>query len=157
MEKNRSFFMFELMIFVTMGIITLLEIFKFDFFEKVFQFSQIYISWFLGISFGFVFLGVLQSIIKTEKISALEKRKSFFSLFLINLILSASLTAFIKTVALSFFNQFFIYFHVLFLQWIMLLYISFKLKNDYEISGKYFITNELIVLFYVSIILIFVI
>lgn len=157
MGKNKSFFIFEFMIFFTMGIITLLEIFKFDFFEKVFQFSQVYISWFLGISFGFVFLGILQSVIKTEKISALEKRKSFFSLFLINLILSASLTAFIKTVALSFFNQFFIYFHVLFLQWIMLLYISFKLKNDYEISGKYFITNELIVLFYVSMVLIFVV
>lgn len=157
MGKNKSFLVFELIIFIVMGGITLLEIFKFDFFEKVFQFSQIYLSWFLGISFGFVFLGVLQSITSTKKISAIEKRKSFFSLFLINLILSSSLTAFIKTIALSFFNQFFIYFHVLFFQWIMLLYVFFKLKNNYEIQGKYFITNELIILFYAVMILLFVV
>lgn len=129
-----------------MGIITILEIFSFDFFYNVFSFLNSGISWFIGISFGFVFSSFLQGLVKKIKVGAIEKRKEYFSFFLINMIISLSLVALIKGLAVSFFNQFFIYFHPLFLQWLMLLYVTFKVKNNYEISAKYIFANELIIL-----------
>ncbi len=156
MDKKKTFLFLELIIFFSMGIITFLEIIKFELFEKTFSFLQPYIGWFIGLSFGFVFLGFLNTLTRKFKIGLIEKRKEYFSIFLINLCLSFTLVTFIKVIAISFFSKFFIYFHVLFLQWILILYVMFKLKNNYEISQNYLIINELIVLFYTVIIMIFV-
>ena len=148
--------MIELLIFFFMGIITFIEFFQFDLFEKVFIFVQNPAAWLIGLSFGFVFSNIIQGIKKkTEKIN-LVKEKGLFILFLADLIIIALISTGVKELALSFFSSFFIYFHVLFLQWMMFLYLSFKIKNDYEISGKYLLTTELIILFYTAIVLAFI-
>jgi len=143
-----------------MGLITLLEFFAFDFFEKLFNIIQEPTAWLIGLSFGFVFSNIIQGIkTKTKKLSLVNekvKEKGLFILFLADLIIIALVSTGVKALAISFFNNFFIYFHVLFLQWMMFLYISFKVKNNYEISGKYLLTTELIILFYTAIVLVFI-
>jgi hypothetical protein len=156
MKNKGVFVMIELLIFFFMGIITFIEFFQFDLFEKVFIFVQNPAAWLIGLSFGFVFSNIIQGIKKkTEKIN-LVKEKGLFILFLADLIIIALISTGVKELALSFFSSFFIYFHVLFLQWMMFLYLSFKIKNDYEISGKYLLTTELIILFYTAIVLAFI-
>ena len=156
MKSKSVFTTIELLIFFIMGIITFIEFFQFDLFEKVFNFVQDPVSWLIGLSFGFVFSNIIQGIkTKTEKLSPI-KEKGLFILFLADLIIIALVSTGVKALALSFFNNFFIYFHVLFLQWMMFLYLSFKAKNNYELSGKYLLTTELIILFYTVIVLAFV-
>lgn len=156
MENKRVFVIIELIIFLVMGVITLLEFFAFDLFEKVFNFVQDPTAWLIGLSFGFVFSNIIQGIkTKTKKISPI-KEKGLFILFLADLIIIALVSTGVKALAISFFNNFFIYFHVLFLQWMMFLYLSFKVKNNYEISGKYLIVTELMILFYTVIVLILI-
>ena len=146
----------ELIILLVMGLITFIEFFDFNFFERVFNLVQDPVSWLIGLSFGFVFSNLIKTIkTKTEKIK-LVKEKGHFAIFLADLIIIALISTGVKALALSFFNSFFIYFHVLFLQWMMFLYLSFKVKNDYEISGKYLLTTELIILFYTAIVLAFI-
>lgn len=156
MENKRVFVTLELIIFLIMGVITFIEFFDFNFFEVVFNFVQNPVSWLIGLSFGFVFSNLIKTIKnKTEKIK-LVKEKGHFAIFLADLILIALISTGVKALALSFFSSFFIYFHVLFLQWMMFLYLSFKVKNNYEISGKYLLTTELIILFYTAIVLAFI-
>ena len=156
MQTKRQFISFELIILLTLSFITFLEIMSFDLFELVFTFLKDGISWFIGLSFGFVFSSFLQGLTKKVKFRSLEKRKEYFAIFLINMVISLSLVTLVRSLAISFFNQFFIYFHVLFLQWLMILYITFKLKNNYTISGKHLLANELIILVNVILILIFI-
>jgi uncharacterized protein YacL len=156
MKNKRAFIIIELIIFILMGAITLLEFFSFDLFEKVFNLIQDPVSWLIGLSFGFVFSNLVKKIkTKTEKLSPV-KDKGLFVVFLADLIIMALISAGVKELALSFFNNFFIYFQVLFLQWMMFLYLSFKAKNNYAISGKYLLTTELIILFYTIIVLAFI-
>jgi hypothetical protein len=156
MENKRVFIAIELLIFLVMGLITFIEFFNFPFFETVFNFVQNPTAWLIGLSFGFVFSNLIKKVkAKTEKIS-IVKEKGHFAIFLADLIIIALISTGVKALAVSFFNSFFIYFHVLFLQWMMFLYLSFKVKNDYEISGKYLLTTELIILFYTVIVLAFI-
>ncbi|MEM3405608.1 MAG: hypothetical protein QW117_01395 [Candidatus Pacearchaeota archaeon] len=139
----------ELIIFLIMGIITLIEFYNFNIFEKFFLLIKPYVSWFISISFGFVFRQSLnpfkKKIISNKKF---EDKKENFLFFSLNLIIISIIISFTQKIVISFFNSLLIYFHVLFLQWIILIYIAFKLSNGYVISKKYFITNEIIAIIY---------
>jgi len=147
-----------------MGIITFLEIYQFNIFSNVFNFIKDYLSWFIGLSFSTIFSNLFQNFslfmasifIKDQKNNEDKPKKDFFFIFLLSITIMAILSPFIKTIAVYFFNNFFVYFHIIFLQWMIFLYIFFKLKNKYEISGAYFLTNEMIVLIYTGVILYFV-
>jgi len=140
-----------------MGGITALELLNFSLFEHFFSLIKDYTSWFIGISFGFVFsrtIGFFKKGIGELKIAArFTAQREEFIFFILNLAIMAILSTVIKEIAITFFNTFFIYFHVIFLQWILLIYLFFKLTNKYEISAKYFLTNEIIVVVYTAIIL----
>ncbi|NCN86445.1 hypothetical protein GW932_01315 [archaeon] len=156
MSEKKNFFLLEFSLFFLMGIITFFELYYFNIFETIFTYIKPYISWFIGLSFGFVFSEFSKKLTRKIRIGAIERRKEYFSIFLFNMVLSFVIIAGVRTLAITFFNQFFIYFHVLFLEWIIFIYVTFKLKNNYEISAKYFITTQLITLFYVAIILTFI-
>ena len=144
-----------------MGVITFIETINFDLFERFFTYIKIPSAWFVGLSLAYAFSNLFQktlfsSFSKRTKDESKEKG-DFFGGFVVTLLLTSLITPYIKDGAVYFFSDFFLYFHVIILQSMVILYLFFKLKNNYEISGKYFVTNELIVLFYTIIILYFVV
>lgn len=157
MKKFAKFMILEISIFAAMGLITLVEITNFKIFEIFFSFIKNPSSWFVGFSIAYATSSLLQKSIFSffrKKTKEEDKPKDdYFIGFLITIILTSLITPLIKVGASRFFEVFFVYFHIILLQCIILLYFLFKIKGDYKISGKYFLTNELIVLFYTLIIL----
>ena len=156
MNEKRTFLGIEFIIFLVFGIITLMEILFPEILNHIFNIVKDYLSWFIGISFGFVFsntIGFLKQKLHGPEIT--KKFREQFIFFLLNLIILTVLTITVKNYALYFFNNNVImpFFHLIFLQWVMIIYLIFKIVNRYEISTKYFITNELIILLYTCLIL----
>ena len=158
--KKMNFLLIEGLILLTMGGITLIEIYQFDFFEKFFGYIQTPSAWFVGLSLSFAFSSLFQKSLFslfTKKFSKKQENKEdFFVGFLLTLVIGSILTPYVKDIAIYFFSSIFIYFHIILMQSIIVVYLLFKIKNNYEIPAKYFITNELIVLFCTLIILIFI-
>jgi hypothetical protein len=161
MKKLIKFLFLEIFIFVLMGLITFIEMTHFNLFESFFEFIKTPSSWFVGFGLAYAFSNLFQKsifrIFSKRAKSEEEREGDFFIGFLITIILTSLITDFIKDGAEYFLTNFFIYFHVIIMQCIIFLYILFKLKGNYEISGKYFLANEIIVLLYTLIILQFVI
>ena len=157
MHKNVKFFFLELLVFGIMGLITFIEISNFGIFVKSFTYIKTPASWFVGLSLAYAFSNLFQKgmfSIFSKKAKDNEKEKGdFFEGFFVTLLITSLITPYIKDVAVFFFSDFFLYFHVILLQSVIVLYLLFKLKNNYEISGKYFVMSELITLFYTAIIL----
>jgi heme/copper-type cytochrome/quinol oxidase subunit 4 len=157
MKKFMKFIILEISIFTIIGLITLVEITNFKIFETFFTLIKNPSSWFVGFSIAYAASNLLQKSIFSffrKKTKGEEKPKEdYFIGFLMTIILTSLITPLIKVGASNFFGVFFVYFHIILLQCVILLYFLFKIKGDYEISGKYFLTNELIVLFYTLIIL----
>jgi len=148
-EDDKNFFNIELIIFLVLGIITIVEAYSLEIFNKIFLFIKPYASWFIGISFGFVFRNILNPFKK--KITSHKKfieKKEHFLFFVLNLIILAIIISSIQKIVISFFDLLLPYFHVLFFQWIVLIYIIFKLSNNYVLPKEYVITNEIIIVIY---------
>jgi len=160
MRKFINFFFLELFIFLLMGLIILVEITNFKVFESVFTFIKTPSSWFVGLSLAYAFSNLFQkslfSIFSKKTLDENKNKGDFFIGFIITFIITAMITPYIKEAAIYFFTNFFIYFNVILMQCVIILYLFFKLKEGYEISGRYLLTNELIVLFYTVIILYFI-
>jgi hypothetical protein len=157
--KKEGFLRNEFIIASVMGIITLIEILKFDWFQKIFDLVSLPSAWFVGLSLGFAFSSLFQNLLFSlfsKRFNKNEEKENFFVGFVVTLIITSLITPYIKDIATYFFTDFFIYFHIILMQSIIILYLFFKLKNNYEVSGKYFISNEIIILVYTSLILSFV-
>jgi hypothetical protein len=160
MKKGFKFFVLSSSLFVIMGLITLLEIFEFDSFSIFFNFIKTPASWFVGLSLAYAISNLIQNRIfslfskrKLRKGIENESNVETFEIFLTTLVITSLITPYIKQLAVYFFTNFFIYFQVILLQSMIILYLFFKIKNNYEVSGKYFITSEIIALIYAAIIL----
>jgi hypothetical protein len=121
-------------------------------------------SWFIGLSLAFVFSNFLQNAItsyfwKKKNFGKLEVEQGpkgdFFPGFLATLLVTSLATPYLRQMVLYFFENLFPYFHIIILQGILVIYFVFKIKNNYPISGKYLIANELIVLINTGFILYF--
>lgn len=158
--NKKNFLLTEGLIILTMIGITMTEIYYFNLFEKVFSYIQTPSAWFVGLSLGFAFSSLFQKSLFSLFIKKFNKKQEnkedFFVGFLLTLVIGSLLTPYIKDIAIYFFSNIFIYFHIILMQSIIVVYLLFKIKNNYEIPAKYFITNELVVLFCTMLILIFV-
>jgi len=163
MKKFFKFIKIEIFVFAIMALITILEITNFNIFRTVFEFIKTPSSWFVG--FGLAYAcsdllqkGILSFFAKRAVKKEEEERGSgdYFIGFLIAIIITALLTPIIKTGASYFFESLFIYFHIILMQCIIILYVLFKLKEEYDMSAKYFLINEAIVLLNTLVILQFV-
>ncbi|MFA5953735.1 MAG: hypothetical protein WC812_04025 [Candidatus Pacearchaeota archaeon] len=162
MNKKKIFLIVELLIFLIMFSLTILELFNFELFRKIFLLLVEYISWFVSFSFGYL----VSEIFKDSTISLIskfskkrdksgKKEGDVFLGFLIIIIFVAIGISYFKDFISNIFTNFFIYFHILFMQSIILLYLFYKVKYDYEISVKVFLINEFVVLINILIILLF--
>jgi len=162
MSASKKFLYLEFFVFLIISLLTTLEIFNFNLFEKVFLYLQSPSSWLIGFSFGYVFSKVFEdfaipllSKLSRKKDSPKNKNDLFIG-FLIVIVLIALIVPYLKLFFEMIFNNFFIYFHLIFLQSIILLYLFYKLRNNYEISADYVLINEIIILINLLVVIIFV-
>jgi hypothetical protein len=152
-----KFIFIEIAIFFVMGLITLLEIISPHIFESFFTLIKTPASWFVGLSLAYACSSAIQaglfSAFSRKRLKEGKPKGDFFIGFIITLIITSFATPYVNKGAIYLFNDFFAYFHVILLQSVILLYLLFKLRRRYEISIKYFLITELIVLIYASIIL----
>jgi len=160
MKKFVKFLTLEIILFSIITLITFLEIFYFKIFEFFFILIKNPSSWFVGFGLAYAFSNLFQKkLFKlfSKRAKDEEKKKGdFFIGFLITIVLTSLITGFIKKGAEYLLTNFFIYFHVIIMQCLIVLYILFKLKENFEISGKYLLANEIIVLVNTLLILQFV-
>jgi len=162
MNKKRVFFSIEIFIFLVMFFLTILELFQFELFRKIFLLLVEYISWFVSFSFGYLISEIFKdtTILVISKFSnkrdkSGKKEGDVFFGFLIIIVGVAIGASYFKQFISSMFENLFIYFHILFMQSIIFLYLFYKLKYNYEISIRGFLVNEFIVVINTLIILLF--
>ncbi len=159
MKGAIKFIFFESAVFLIIGLITIAEIKSFNIFESAVSYIKTPASWFIGLSLAFIFSYFFQNILTSffrRDVIDEERKKDFFAGFIISIVITSIITPYVRQLILSFFNIFVPYFHVIIMQALLIFYLLFKLNGKYEISGKYFLTNQLFVLFYTAIILYFV-
>ena len=169
MGKWRNFLITELIIFIIVGGITFWEIFNFELFKEFFSYLKEPTSWFIGIGFGYIFSTTFRDYFtklfsrellkrrEKKEIETSEPERKLFSAFLISFLIIALIVFFIKWISAFFFTEFFGYFHIVFMLLMILLYLVFIIKNNYEISEKYFVANGIILLINLGFILYFVV
>lgn len=157
MKEGGKFIRDIIVISVLMGIITFIEIYNFRLFKFLFDFLKTPSAWFVALSLSYSFSDLFKKKMFLIVSNKLGKREDFFLGFVFTVALASMLSPYIKNLAMYFFDNFFVYFHVVFMQSMILFYIFFKVKNNYEVSEKYFLANEIIVLVYTVMILSFVI
>lgn len=148
MRKLKKFLIIEAIIFFLMSVITLLEKYNFSLFKEVFELIQSPFSWFIGLSLAYAFSNSLQiglfTLFSKKTKQEGKKKGDFFSGFLITLVIAAFTSPHIYRWAEYFFTEFFIYFHVIVLQSIILIYLLFKMRGNYKISWSYLLATEAI-------------
>ncbi|MFH0831464.1 MAG: hypothetical protein V1886_01185 [archaeon] len=148
-ELNKKFLLVEGIIFSVLAVITLLEFFNFLLFTEFFMRMKEYLSWFLGLSIGPVISSQIYSI--RRKING---KKGFippeqrFAFFLLNIVWITIAVGIVQSFFLSFLLRYFAFFHVIVLQWLVIVYVWFKSLNNFKIHTKYVIGAEILVLLF---------
>ncbi len=160
MEKIKRFIFIESSLFLIFGAITLIEMINFNLFEKIFLFIKTPCSWFIGLSIAYAFSNLIQeglfSLFSRKMKEEGKERGDFFFGFIITLTITSLITPYLRKLAYDLFDKYIIYFHVILIQSVVILYFLFKLKGNYKINWKYFITTEIIVIVYTLIIISFI-
>lgn len=149
MGLNKKFFFVEGIIFLVLAVITLLELLNPLLFTEFFMRIKEYLSWFLGLSIGPVVSSQIYSIRRK-----INHKKGFippeqrFPFFLLNIIGITVAVSIVKDFFLSFLLRYFAFFHVIILQWFVIVYVWFKLANGFKIHTKYVIAAEILVLLF---------
>ncbi|GEM_PF-3023027 len=152
MRKLKKFIIIEAIIFLFMGIITIFEKINFNVFREIFTLIQSPFSWFVGISLAYAFSNALQiglfTLFSRKTKQEGKEKGDFFAGFLVTLIITSLTTPYLYRWAEYFFTEFFIYFHVIALQSIVLMYFLFKMRGHYRVSWSYLLTTEAITVFF---------
>jgi hypothetical protein len=149
-NETRRFWIIESVIFIVFLSITLLEITRFGRYEELFTKTQFYISWFFGLTFGVVFGNVKSKVKKKLDETVVPKLKfrtepdSSFAFFLCKLIVIVFFSVVIIGIMKYYIIKLFIFTPLLMFQWLILLYIWYKLENKTKPVLKYILMNEAI-------------
>src|SRR3989338_2790913 len=145
---SKKFWIYTLILFIILGIITAIEILDFKSFSQIFLSAKDTTSWFIGITFGFVFGNIINLFRKGVTEALHQKPREEFVFFIMNLVVMIFLISTAHKISLLFFNTFFEFFHLIFTQWVVLVFIAFKLVNKYEIPARYVLANEVNIIIY---------
>ncbi len=152
MKKLKKFLIIEITILLVMILITIIEKTNFKIFKEIFTIIQSPLSWFVGISTSYTFSNALQvgffTLFSKKTKQEGKEKGDFFAGFLVTLIITAFTAPHLYKWAGYFFTEFFVYFHVIALQSIVLIYFLFKMRGHYRISWSYLLTTEAIVILF---------
>lgn len=149
MDDRKKFLLVEGIIFTALGIITLIEISNFLLFKEFFMRIREYLSWFLGLAIApvlYKWFKYLED--KFEEKYGLTSVNEKFLFFLINLVFLTFAVGFAKELAIFFLKKYFEFFHIIFTQWLVVVYIWFKFVNNFKINMEYIITAEILVILF---------
>ena len=149
-NETRRFWIVEIIVFIALLSITLLEVARFGRYEELFRKYQLHLSWFFGITFG-IFFSDIKSKVKKKIDYAMRDRLKFkferdvsFPLFLGKVLVIVFLSAVVIGLAKSYLIKLFIFAPLIMAQWLIILYIWYKFENKVKPSLKYILTNEII-------------
>ena len=148
MNERNKFLLIEVLIAIFSIGITLIEIFYPAGFKNIVTQLISSTSWFLGLTFGAVTSGLLKDIKSTTSsvLKAFSKVEENFIYFLTSLAIFTVITAIATNIVLRVFNAYPEFFHLIFVQWFVIVYIWFKVSEKYELKESYIIATELIIL-----------
>ena len=147
MDDRDQFLIVETLILLFLLGITIIEIYDFVRFETIVDKIMQSTSWFLGLTIGIVTSGVLRGAkSKIDEITRSDKKEGKFIFFMTSIAIFAIIASIAGRVALELLQQYKEFFHLIFVQWFVLVYIWYKLSNKFEIHSKYIITTQLIIL-----------
>lgn len=155
MNDNEKFWTFASLLFAAVGIISILEIIRPRMFEEFFLTISENTAWILGLTVGMV----LPDIIKKLKSNTVGKMKinqqvdERFVIFLANAAILSFVVSFARGIVIVFLKQYFEYFHILLVQWLVLVYMWFKFVNGFKVHWKYIMTTEIIIVAFTTLIL----
>jgi len=144
--EDKAFLFLEAVIFVFLLSITILEVSRFGRYDELITKYQVHVSWFFGITFGMVFAS-MKSKVQTKlnsKFRAKPRRETSFPFFLAKLLVIVFFSAVIIGIAKYYLVKLLIFTPLLMAQWLIILYIWFKLENQARPSMKYILTNEIL-------------
>lgn len=155
MLAERRFWIIEGLILLALGLITSVEAISFSLFNRIFISISDYVSWFLGLTVGIVVPDMLKRTRAAigKRIKLREEPDERFWIFLLNVILFVFIVSIFQKIAITFLRTYFIFFHVIFVQWIVLVYIWFKIANKFPISLRCIIITQLVIIINILLIL----
>ncbi len=155
MNAERKFWIVELIILVALGLITIIEAISFSIFNRIFLSISDYASWFLGLTVGIVVPDVIKRVRKAvgEKIKLKDAQDERFWMFLMNAIVFVFIVSVFQKIAITFLRAYFVFFHIIFAQWLVIVYIWFKAANKFPLSPKYIITTQLVIIINILLVL----
>ncbi len=155
MLAERKFWITEGLILLALGLITSVEAISFSLFNKIFLAISEYVSWFLGLTVGIVVPDMLKRTRAAigKRIKLRGEPDERFWMFLLNVILFVFIVSLFQKIAITFLRTYFIFFHVIFAQWIVLVYIWFKAANKFPLPLKYLFTTQLIIIISILLVL----
>lgn len=147
MDDREQFMIAEAIIAIFLLGITLIELFDPVRFDTVVNQLMQSTSWFLGLTVGIVTSGILKSAkSKLDDVFRSDKKEGKFIFFLTSIAIFALIATVAGKFVLVFLQEYSEFFHLIFVQWFVLVYIWYKFSNKFEISAKYVITTQLIIL-----------
>ncbi|MFH1248957.1 MAG: hypothetical protein V1660_02290 [archaeon] len=155
MDPIRKFRIYVVAIFLALFSLTIIEIINQNIFAEFFMRIREHVSWILGITIGMVMPNILLRIrygaFRREFTPKIDER---FYMFLANTSLLVFIVSFGRGIIVLFFTEYFEYFHLITVQWLIIVYLWFKFVNGFKISWRYIVSTELILLACTSILLI---
>lgn len=147
MDDREQFMLIETIIALFLLGITFIEIYDPVRFDKVITEIMSSTSWFLGLTIGLVTSGVLRKTkSKIDKFFKKDQQEGKFLMFIAGLFVFSLIVTIASKLAFAFLTTYREFFHLIFVQWFVIVYIWFKLSNKFEIHSKYVITTQLIIL-----------
>jgi hypothetical protein len=153
MDEQKKFILVESIIFAILGAITLLEIFNYMLFKEFFMRIQEYLSWFLGLSVATVvpeWVSRFKS--QIDRMTGRFLPNERFVFFIVNLFFVTAVVGLSKQLSIFFLKRYFEFFHLIFTQWLVVIYMWFKLEHGFRINVKYVVGAEIFVILFSAII-----
>jgi len=154
MEKQQKFRLYVLSLFLFVGVITILEIFNANLFAELFIKMSNNAGWILGLTVGMVVPDILARIrTRIKKIVYKESVDERFVIFIANAALLAFVVSLARGIVMVFLQSYYEFFHIILVQWLVIVYLWFKFANGFRISARYIIATESILVVFTAVLL----
>lgn len=157
-EQDDKFKIYAVALFFFLGLVTILEIFNKHIFAELFLRMSSNISWILGLTVGMVVPDILLRI-RSHTIGKHITKRFFpetderFLLFLANAAILTFIVSLARGIVVVFLTDYYEYFHLIIIQWFVLVYLWFKFINGFKTEWKYVLATEITLIIFTIVLL----
>jgi|GEM_PF-3109049 hypothetical protein len=154
MEQQQKFKLYVVFLSLAIGLITVLEIFNANLFAELFIRMSNNAGWILGLTVGMVVPDILVKIrSKIKRVVYNDKVDERFVIFIANAALLAFVVSLARGIVMVFLQSYYEFFHIILVQWLVLVYLWFKFINGFRISARYIVSTEIILVIFTAVLL----